>query len=83
MGAWKGSGAVPEEPVHDLKVASEIGCVQSKLISEYILDKAAEISGVRSAYCRVGIIAGPIEKNVGLWNKDEYIPSVSLPLRRL
>lgn len=66
---------MPEEPVHDFNVASEIGCGQSKFISEYILDKGAEISGVRSACCRVGIIAGPIEKNVGLWNKYEYIPS--------
>ncbi len=49
---------------------------QSKLIAEGLLDKASEISGVRSAICRVGIVAGPIEPESGMWNKYEYIPSV-------
>ena len=80
MGAWKGHGNVPEEPIYNLNVASNIGYGQSKLISECLLDKAAEISGVRSAYCRVGIVAGPVEKRLGMWNRHEYIPSVSSPL---
>ena len=77
MGAWRGRGSVPEEPIFDLDVAGQTGYGQSKLISECILDKAAKISRVRSACCRVGIVAGPVEKSLGLWNKHEYIPSVS------
>lgn len=79
VGAWKVHGKVPEEPIYDLNVASNMGYGQSKLISECLLDKAAEISGVPSACCRVGIVAGPVEKRLGIWNKHEYIPSVSSP----
>lgn len=82
MGAWKDPCNVPEEPIYDLSVASNIGYGQSKLISECLLDKAAEISGVRSACCRVGIVAGPVEKRLGMWNKHEYVPSVSSPVWR-
>ena len=78
VGRWDGSGKVPEEAFHDLSVASGIGYGQSKLVSECLLDKATKISGVRSACCRVGIIAGPVEQKLGMWNKHEYIPSVSL-----
>ena len=77
MGAWTGRGTVPEEPIYNFDVAGELGYGQSKLISECLLDQAAKISGVRSACCRVGIVAGPVEKKLGLWNRHEYIPSVS------
>lgn len=77
VGGWTGSGEVPEAPIHDLDMAANTGYGQSKLIAECLLDKAAEISGVRSACCRVGIVAGPIEQQLGMWNKHEYIPSVS------
>ncbi|KAL8722181.1 MAG: hypothetical protein Q9225_001277 [Loekoesia sp. 1 TL-2023] len=75
VSAWS-EGAAPEEPVYNLKVAGELGYGQSKLISECLLDKAAAISGVPSACCRVGIVAGPVEKGLGQWNKHEYIPSI-------
>lgn len=77
LGGWKGSEAIPETPIHDLSVAANMGYGQSKLIAENLLGKAAEISGVRSAVCRAGIVAGPIERELGLWNTSEYIPSVS------
>ena len=70
---------MPEEPIYDLGVASQIGYGQSKLISECLLDRAMKTSGVRSACCRVGIVAGPVEKKLGMWNRHEYIPSVSSP----
>ena len=76
VGGWDGSGKVPEEAFHDPSVASGIGYGQSKFISECLLDKATKISGVRSACCRVGIVAGPVEKKLGMWNKHEYIPSI-------
>ncbi|KAI0004732.1 putative NRPS-like enzyme [Xylariaceae sp. FL0662B] len=73
---WKAPGQVPEAPIHDLTAAAGTGYGQSKLIAECLLDKAAQISGVRSACCRVGIVAGPVEKKLGMWNKHEYIPSI-------
>lgn len=78
---YSGPGSVPEAPVQDLTAASKIGYGQSKLIAECLLDKAAEISGVRSAVCRVGIVAGPVESQLGKWNVHEYIPSVSYSLQ--
>ena len=60
-----------------------MGYGQSKLIAESLLDKASEISGVRSAICRVGIVAGPVEQKLGMWNKHEYIPSVSTSVFRV
>ena len=77
VGGWKGSEEIPETPIQDLTVAANMGYGQSKLIAECLLDKASEISGVRSAICRVGIVAGPVEQELGMWNKSEYIPSVS------
>ena len=76
VGGWKGSEEIHETPTHDLTVAANMGYGQSKLIAEGLLDKASEISGVRSAICRVGIVAGPIEQDLGMWNTSEYIPSV-------
>ncbi|GAM40011.1 hypothetical protein TCE0_034f12025 [Talaromyces pinophilus] len=76
VGGWTGFGEVPEAPIHDLNMAANTGYGQSKLIAECLLDKAAEISGVRSACCRVGIVAGPVEQELGMWNKHEYIPSI-------
>ena len=77
VGEWKGSSQVPEAPINDLTAAANMGYGQSKLIAENLLNKASEISGVRSAICRVGIVAGPVEQELGMWNKHEYIPSVS------
>ncbi|KAI9656073.1 MAG: putative NRPS-like protein biosynthetic cluster [Bathelium mastoideum] len=74
--AYKGPGQVPEAPVLDLNAAAPTGYGQSKLLSEVLLDKAAEKSGLRSAVCRVGIVAGPVERQLGLWNTHEYVPSI-------
>lgn len=77
VGSWPGVGQVPEKVFPEPNVASDIGYGQSKLVAEVLLDDAAQISGLRSACCRVGIIAGPVRQRLGLWNKYEYIPSVS------
>ncbi|KAL8904941.1 MAG: hypothetical protein Q9207_002935 [Kuettlingeria erythrocarpa] len=76
VGAWNGPGTVPEEPNRGFSVAGELGYGQSKLVSECLLDQAAKQCGVRSACCRVGIIAGPVDNQLGLWSKHEYIPSI-------
>ncbi|KAK4186651.1 hypothetical protein QBC35DRAFT_412198 [Podospora australis] len=76
VSSWKESGGVPEQVMRDLAMAAPMGYGQSKLIAENLLEKAGEISGVRSACCRVGIVAGPVESKAGMWNRHEYIPSV-------
>ena len=76
VGGWK-RGPVPEAFISDLNASAPTGYGQSKLIAEYLLHEAGRISGVRSAVCRVGIVAGPVAREEGLWNVHEYIPSVS------
>lgn len=75
-----GSGMAPEAPVHDVSASAPIGYGRSKLLAEMLLDRASQCSGVRSAVCRVGIVAGPVGSTAGMWNKHEYIPSVSVPV---
>ncbi|KAJ0107296.1 hypothetical protein J7T55_015761 [Diaporthe amygdali] len=76
VGSWKGPGPAPEQAMDNLSVAAPMGYGQSKLISECLLAEASRRSAVRSASCRVGIIAGPVESQLGLWNPHEYIPSI-------
>ncbi|XXG95744.1 hypothetical protein Hte_002014 [Hypoxylon texense] len=77
-GSWNGAGPVPERAFPELDMASKTGYGQSKLLAETLLGKAGEVSGVRSASCRVGIVAGPVDQQRGRWNKHEYIPSIIL-----
>lgn len=77
VGAWRGPGPAPEEPMDDMSVAAPMGYGRSKLVAECLLEEAARMSEVQSACCRVGIVAGPVKSRLGMWNKREYIPSVS------
>ena len=79
VGAWDEPGPVPEDAVSDFGCAA-MGYGQAKLVSECLLGEAAATSGLRVAVCRVGIVAGPVERKQGMWNRHEYIPAVSLPL---
>jgi thioester reductase-like protein len=55
------------------------GYSESKWITERLLDAAGKKSEVSSAVLRIGQIAGPVEAGVrGIWNKVEWLPSVSL-----
>lgn len=76
VGSWDRPGPVPEDVFSDPAVASRTGYGQSKLISEVILDTAARTSGLRTVCCRAGIVAGPVERQQGMWNIHEYIPSI-------
>ncbi|KAI0185901.1 putative NRPS-like enzyme [Xylaria flabelliformis] len=76
VGGSKDAGPYPEAPAPHLNLAAHMGYGESKLISEHLLGRAAAICNVRSATCRVGIVSGPIESRLGMWNKHEYIPSV-------
>ena len=53
-----------------------MGYGESKYIAEQLLEKAGKHSGVSAAICRVGQLAGPVMKG-GVWNKQEWLPSVS------
>ena len=60
---------------HDLEVTQPIGYAESKHISERLLHRAGLKSGIRSAICRIGQIAGPVQEE-GIWNKRDWLPSL-------
>ena len=55
-----------------------MGYGESKYIGELLLEAGAEKCGVPAVICRVGQLAGPVTKTGGMWNKQEWLPSVSL-----
>ncbi|MCJ1388765.1 hypothetical protein MMC18_001614 [Xylographa bjoerkii] len=69
------SGKVPEKPFDDWNLPEHMGYGESKFVAEMLLSAAQEKSQVESAICRVGQIAGPLAKH-GMWNKQEWIPSI-------
>lgn len=69
---------VPEIALSDASMPEFQGYSESKWISERLLDAAAQNCGVSAAICRVGQIAGPVDENKGgVWNRQEWLPSVS------
>ncbi|UNI19521.1 putative NRPS-like protein biosynthetic cluster [Purpureocillium takamizusanense] len=71
---WTSSDPVPERQLSDLTLP-HMGYGRSKLAGSLILDAAAERSGVPAATVRVGQIGGPRGK-MGMWNRQEFIPSL-------
>ncbi|KAH7403880.1 hypothetical protein BKA64DRAFT_462232 [Cadophora sp. MPI-SDFR-AT-0126] len=74
---------VPEIPFHDPKIAAEAGYSESKWIAERLLEEGGK-RGVRSNILRVGQIAGPVgTRDKGVWNKNEWFPSLIASSRYL
>lgn len=71
---WTASQPVPERQLSNLNLP-HMGYGRSKLAGSLILDAAAERSGVPAATVRVGQIGGPRGK-MGMWNRQEFIPSL-------
>ncbi|CAG7563223.1 unnamed protein product [Fusarium equiseti] len=71
---WNSSEPVPEEPLTDITLP-QMGYGRSKLAASLILDTAVEKAGIHAASVRVGQIAGPRAEK-GMWNKQEFIPSL-------
>lgn len=71
---WMANEPVPERQLSDLNLPY-MGYGRSKVAGSLILDAAAERSNVPAATVRVGQIGGPRGK-LGVWNKQEFIPSL-------
>ncbi|KAL8937061.1 MAG: hypothetical protein Q9216_004610, partial [Gyalolechia sp. 2 TL-2023] len=79
VGNWnaKFPGAkVPEAPFHDFTIPAPIGYGMSKYVGERVLENAAKASGIPVSIVRVGQIGGPVVKKGGMWNKQEWLPSI-------
>ncbi|KAH8655420.1 hypothetical protein BX600DRAFT_515242 [Xylariales sp. PMI_506] len=75
---------VPETLITDFAVAEGgYGC--SKLIAELIFGSASQTSGIKCSICRLGQVAGPvdIESELGMWNKQEWLPSIVISSKYL
>ena len=76
---WYGSttGKTPEMIVTADTAPGPVGYAESKYVAEQIIDYAAQTlaSTTSLAFARVGQIAGAV-KYAGMWNKDEWFPSM-------
>lgn len=69
---------IPEIIFKDHRVPSTIGYAQSKYIAERLLNAASEKTGISTIVARIGQIAGPVHKPDGIWNKQEWFPSLAI-----
>lgn len=83
--AWPNhhTGPVPEEIIADFTVPQHMGYAESKHISERILGRACAESNIPISICRVGQVAGPVKSSQGMWNKQEWLPSLILSSKHL
>lgn len=68
----QGQRRIIEEPIMDLRQASASGYTQSKLVCEYIVQRAVEDFGAIACNLRIGQIVG--DMNLGIWNETEAPP---------
>ena len=76
-------GLVPELPFSDFTIPGAIGYSESKHVAERLLDVANTRLKINASICRVGQIAGPATGTKGMWNKNEWLPSLLLSSRHL
>lgn len=77
------SGTIPEKILSDYTVPQPLGYAESKHVSERLINLAREKSQVPASICRIGQIAGPIQRPKGMWNKQEWLPSLLLSSKHL
>lgn len=77
------AGPVPEEIIVDFTVPQHMGYGESKHISERLLGLASIESNIPVSICRVGQVAGPVHGSHGMWNKQEWLPSLILSSKYL
>lgn len=70
---------IPETIIEDWNSAA-MGYGSSKLISEVLMAEARKVGGVRTQVLRVGQVSGPVRKETGRWNIQEWFPTVSFSL---
>ena len=67
---------VAETPISSHHTAQEMGYGESKNVAECILNVGNQKSGVPVSILRVGQITGPVTVAAGIWNRDEWFPSL-------
>lgn len=77
------TGPVPEEIIADFTVPQSMGYAESKHISERLLGRACAEFNIPVSICRVGQVAGSVQGSHGMWNKQEWLPSLILSSKHL
>lgn len=67
---------VPELIIEDLDSPEFLGYGESKYVSERLIEAHSSSSGFTSSVLRVGQIAGPVLSTAGIWNLQEWFPSL-------
>ncbi|KAF3405471.1 Iterative polyketide synthase [Talaromyces pinophilus] len=68
--------SVPESIIEDLESPEFLGYGESKYVSERLIEAHSSSSGLTSSVMRVGQIAGPVLSTAGIWNVQEWFPSL-------
>jgi thioester reductase-like protein len=69
-----GQSRIAEAPMMDFRQAISTGYTQSKLVAEYIIQRAVEDFESSSSILRIGQIVG--DTKAGIWNDDEAPPTM-------
>ncbi|KAI0370654.1 acetyl-CoA synthetase-like protein [Pilatotrama ljubarskyi] len=70
---YRGPAPAPEAPVDDPASPFGTGYSESKWVTEHVLQKVAEKTGVHTVVMRLGQVTG---NRVGYWNEKEWFPAV-------
>lgn len=76
-------GPVPEAKLDHFDIAEPTGYAQSKLLAEHLFSAASERLGLPVQICRLGQIAGPVNSIDGMWNPQEWFPSILMSSKRM
>jgi thioester reductase-like protein len=68
--------SVPESIIDDFDSPEFLGYGESKYVSERLIEAHSSSSGFTSSVLRVGQIAGPVLSTAGIWNVQEWFPSL-------
>ncbi|OAP57137.1 hypothetical protein AYL99_07874 [Fonsecaea erecta] len=68
----RGQKRIAEEPIMDFRQGMSSGYTQSKVVAEYLIQRAVEDFGALACNLRIGQIVG--DTKYGLWNEHEAIP---------
>ncbi|OAL18049.1 hypothetical protein AYO22_11065 [Fonsecaea multimorphosa] len=68
----RGQKRIAEEPIMDFRQGLSSGYTQSKVVAEYIVQRAVEDFGALASNLRIGQIVGDTKH--GIWNDQEAIP---------
>lgn len=75
VSTWTSPKPVPEEPLHDLRIAVGNGYGESKAVAEKILENVSETTPVKTTNFRIGQLSG--SSGSGAWATSDWVPLIA------